>query len=286
MSSVFRTWKELENWLLTQKKEGLSIGFVPTMGALHKGHLSLIELAHRNSDRVLTSIFVNPAQFNRAEDLENYPRTEESDLLLLEQSPCDAVFIPSVEEVYGTSEKETPSKHYELGELETALEGAHRPGHFQGVARILDLFFARIAPESAFFGEKDFQQLAVVRRLVETEGHKLKIVGGATYRERDGLAMSSRNARLSAGARTQVPAIFKTLSQLSAALNETNYRAELEKARMYIDGFEDLETEYLEIADSTDFSLYSGEPGLRSGRWRLFAAVYASGVRLIDNLEI
>jgi pantoate--beta-alanine ligase len=256
------------------------------MGALHQGHLSLIELASRHSDRVLASIFVNPAQFNRSEDLENYPRTEDRDVEMLGQSPCHAVFIPSVSEVYGDPASEQPPVHYELGALENALEGAHRPGHFQGVARILDLFFTRIAPDFAFFGEKDFQQLAVVRKLVEIENHKLKIVGGATHREADGLAMSSRNMRLSPQGREQAPQIYATLKALAQSIDPSNYQEELETARRRLDAFGELETEYLELADSSNFSMYEGQPDLKSGRWRLFAAVYASGIRLIDNLEI
>jgi len=280
---VLRSWNEIEDWRQTLRKHGQSLGFVPTMGALHPGHLSLVALAQKQCDRVLMSIFVNPAQFNRSEDLVHYPRTEAADVAMLRNTACDAVFIPDVAEVYGSSEPGPSPKHYDLGELEIALEGAHRPGHFQGVARILDLFFRRIEPEAAFFGEKDFQQLAVVRRLVETEALGVRIVGGPTHRESDGLAMSSRNLRLTPEARAQAPAIYRELSRLSTSLTPDHWQAELARSVDVLNQFSTLEVEYLEIADRDQFHPYAGSPDLHQGRWRLFAAVHASGVRLIDN---
>lgn len=283
---ILRSWEELRKWRNTPSERGLSLGFVPTMGALHAGHLSLVALASEECARVLTSIFVNPTQFNRAEDLALYPRTEDADFDLLRTTSCDAVFIPSVQEIYGASEPGPAPRHYDLGELESVLEGAHRPGHFQGVARILDVFFRRIEPQSAFFGEKDFQQLAVVRRLVETESLGVRIVEGPTHREPDGLAMSSRNLRLTPQARAEAPAIYRELHRLSKTLTPYNWPAELERSVDVLNRCSTLEVEYLEIAHRDRFSPYDGSTDLRLGPWRLFAAVHASGVRLIDNCSI
>ena len=192
-----------------KKNKGKSIGFVPTMGALHEGHMALIKNAQSLCDIVICSIFVNPKQFNKESDLVNYPNTLERDTLNLKEVNCDIVFIPSVEEIYP---KNRIDKQFDFGALATEMEGEHRPGHFNGVALVIDRFFEIINPTYAFFGEKDFQQLAIIKALVEKLNSSIKIIGCPTVRETSGLAMSSRNERLIEDEKEEASAIFKALS--------------------------------------------------------------------------
>lgn len=203
---IIRTVAELKAKLDTARKSG-SVGLVPTMGALHAGHLSLIERARRENDFVVVSVFVNPTQFNNPTDLATYPRTEEADCELMRSAGVDVAFIPSVEEIY--PQKDT--RVFDLGPVAEVMEGAMRPGHFNGVAQIVSKLFDFTRPTRAYFGEKDFQQIAVIRRMVEIEGFDLEIVDCPIKREADGLAMSSRNVRLSAEQRAIAPAIHRTL---------------------------------------------------------------------------
>jgi pantoate--beta-alanine ligase len=191
--NIFSTKAAVISELDAIRKNGKSIGFVPTMGALHQGHISLVKMARQRNDVVVVSIFVNPIQFNKKEDLIKYPRTLNQDLALLESAKVDIVFNPTVEEMYPnkTSEK------FDFGDLGKVLEGAFRPGHFNGVAVVVKRLFEIVRPHQAYFGKKDFQQLAIIRKLVEMENIPVEIVPGETKREADGLAMSSRNVRLS-----------------------------------------------------------------------------------------
>ena len=201
---IIRTVAELKAKLNAARENG-SIGLVPTMGALHAGHLSLIERARRENDTVVVSVFVNPTQFNNPNDLATYPRTEEADTAMLCEAGVDYAFIPSVEEIY----PEPDTRQFALGSVAEVMEGAMRPGHFNGVAQIVSKLFDFTRPTRAYFGEKDFQQIAVIRKMVELEGFDLEIVDCPIKREADGLAMSSRNVRLTPEQRAIAPAIHK-----------------------------------------------------------------------------
>ena len=203
------TKKQLQEDLDTVRNEGLSIGFVPTMGALHDGHITLVEHAKKSCDVVVCSIFVNPTQFNDATDFAKYPKTVERDLELLNAVGCDYVYLPSVEEIYPEGMHNIP--HYELGDLETMLEGAHRPGHFQGVCAVVQRLLEAVGPHALFMGKKDYQQVAVIRQLLKilTLEPQVLLMACDTVREQSGLAMSSRNTRLSDKQKLQAAAIYK-----------------------------------------------------------------------------
>ncbi len=213
---VFKTKKELKTYFKEFRSENSKIGFVPTMGALHKGHLSLLEKSIENNDITIASIFVNPTQFNKKEDLENYPRTLESDLSLLESISCDVVFIPSVKEIYTNT---VTSSHFNFDGLETLMEGKYREGHFNGVGTIVKKLFEIILPTNAYFGEKDFQQLQIIRKMVEKTALDVTVVCCATHRETSGLAMSSRNARLTTEEKEAATIIYKTLQEVKKKIN-------------------------------------------------------------------
>ena len=275
---VISTIKDLQLFLKQQK--GKALGFVPTMGALHQGHISLIELSKQKSDFTICSIFVNPIQFNKQNDFVNYPKTLETDLAQLKAANCDVVFCPSVEEMY----PEKIEKEFDFGELATVMEGKHRPGHFNGVAIVIERFFEIINPDYAFFGEKDFQQLAVIKELTKQLGTKTKIVGAPIIREQSGLAMSSRNLRLTEPEINAAANISKQLKYI--ATNKSHYSpSELKtKYQNEIDSNPYLATEYIEIADGNTL-----EPILN---WEdskypvVFTAVNVGAVRLIDNMTI
>ncbi|RLD95742.1 MAG: pantoate--beta-alanine ligase, partial [Bacteroidetes bacterium] len=211
---VYRTKTDLTGHLLSLQNEGKSIGLVPTMGALHQGHMSLVEKAAAENDVVVVTIFVNPTQFNDPSDLDLYPRTLDQDLELLRQLEADLVFVPAVKEMYPDEETQV----FDLGGLDKVMEGKHRPGHFNGVAQIVSKLFLMIRPHRAYFGQKDFQQLVVIRRLVEILDMNLTIVSCPIIREKDGLAMSSRNTRLSKEERKLAPFIYETLVHASELL--------------------------------------------------------------------
>ncbi len=206
---IFRTKKELSIFL--EKEANKTIGFVPTMGALHEGHLSLIRKAKETYDICVASIFVNPTQFNNQKDLETYPRDEKQDIYLLEKEGCDCLFLPSVEEIYG---KEFPPKEkYNFGLIGEVMEGEKRPGHFDGVAQVVKRLFLLVNPTGAFFGEKDYQQIAIILAMIKQEGLSLNIHPVPIIRELSGLAMSSRNQRLTEETKKSAPMIFKTLQE-------------------------------------------------------------------------
>ena len=269
---------ELEKAVEAFRIEGKSIGLVPTMGALHQGHLSLVERCRRENDVVVVSVFVNPTQFNNKEDLRTYPRTEDADKSLLAGAGCDIVFMPTVEEVY----PEPDTRVFDLGPVAEVMEGAMRPDHFNGVAQIVSKLFMMVKPDRAYFGEKDFQQIAVIRQMVKTEGFKLQIVACPIVREADGLALSSRNVRLSPEARQTAPAIYRTLQE-SLDYAKSHTVAETQKfVTDRINSFPEMEVEYYQIVDGTTLMPMTSwdESNYIVG----CVTAYCGGVRLIDNI--
>ena len=265
--------------LAEKRASKLKIGFVPTMGALHHGHISLIELAKKENDLVVVSIFVNPTQFNNPDDLKNYPRTIESDKKQLEEARTDILFFPSVEEMYPANEAD--NKVYDFGSLETVMEGAHRPGHFKGVAQVVSKLFNIVQPDVAYFGEKDFQQLSIIRSLAKKMNSGIKIVGCPTVREHDGLAMSSRNKLLNEVERKEAATISKALFFVRDNKKEYSVADIKQKAIDMIEASGLMKVEYLEIADE---SLQPVSDWTSKNPLRCFTAVKLGKVRLIDNV--
>ena len=226
---VFKTKKELKMYLSEFRSENATIGFVPTMGALHKGHLSLLHASSKNNDLTIASIFVNPTQFNKREDLDNYPRTLEHDLVLLEKNLCDVVFIPSIDEIYTNG---VSSQHFDFDGLENEMEGKYREGHFNGVGTIVKKLFEIVLPTNAYFGEKDFQQLQIIRKLVKKSTLKVNVISCATHRETNGLAMSSRNSRLTSQERDAASIIFQILCAVKNKIGKIPLKA-IEKQKEY-----------------------------------------------------
>ena len=275
---VLRTVGELRSAMDAASNAGQTIGLVPTMGALHAGHMSLVDTARHQNDIVVASVFVNPTQFNNPNDLSTYPRTEEADCALLDEHGADYAFIPSVEEMY----PEPDTRVFDLGEVAAVMEGAMRPGHFNGVAQVVSKLFDMVRPTRAYFGEKDFQQIAVIRKMVQLEGFDLEIVACPIKREADGLALSSRNVRLTPEGRKQAPAIHRILEQ-SLSLAATKSPDELKHwVKEQIDAVPGLETEYYEIADALTMQPVQNwdSPNGTVG----CVTVYCGDVRLIDNI--
>lgn len=273
---IFKTRIETQNYAKSHK-----IGLVPTMGALHEGHLSLLQRAKEENEKCAVSIFVNPTQFNNPEDLAKYPRTVERDLELLEKAGCDMVFLPSVEEMY----PEPAVLRFDFGSLEKVLEGEFRPGHFNGVGIVVSKLFHMIQPERAYFGLKDMQQCAVINRMVKDLIFPLELVFCPTVRAEDGLALSSRNARLSPTARAQAPWVYASLVEGKHLLESGKTPEEVKKAvaERYAEHPE-FTLEYYEIvAFDTLESLSHYEPGVKTA---LVLAAHLDGVRLIDNLIV
>jgi len=276
---VYRTFNDLRNYLRTQVDSGSKVGFVPTMGALHDGHISLVNQANATCNITLVSIFVNPTQFNNSDDLKKYPRTEKGDLRKLDSAECDVVFIPSVDEVY-PAEYTTP--HVDLSKLESVMEGAHRPGHFNGVIQVVGRFFEQISPDYAFFGEKDFQQLAIIKRMVSERSFPIQVVGCEILREESGLAMSSRNMRLSEQATKEATLIFNQLNWAKENAKSLSIQEITESVKNVFNTHSTIELEYFEIADSVSLQPASSMM-LES---RAFIAAHLEGVRLIDNIAL
>ncbi|MET0635217.1 MAG: pantoate--beta-alanine ligase [Chitinophagaceae bacterium] len=277
---LFRKADDLTDFLLKQRNNGLRTGFVPTMGALHQGHISLIRQARESNDLVICSVFINPTQFNDPSDFEKYPVTIENDVDLLQAAGCDILFFPSVDEMYPPG---LPVKTYDLGFLETILEGKFRPGHFQGVCRVIDRFLTLIHPDNFYLGQKDYQQCLVVRRLITILGleQQVSLVITPTLRDPDGLAMSSRNTRLSPDQREQAVNIFRALSSIAAGMNQ--FPPELlisdAVARLESEGFR---VDYVEIASANDLQPY--QTTLPEEPLVALAAAFLGDVRLIDNM--
>ncbi|NOR28597.1 MAG: pantoate--beta-alanine ligase [Lutibacter sp.] len=276
---VFAKIKSVQQKIKSLKK-GTSVGFVPTMGALHKGHLSLIEQAKRENDIVVVSIFVNPTQFNKKEDLVNYPKTIDSDLSLLKSVYCDLVFTPTAEEIYSNN---IQSQLFNFDGLEHQMEGKFRDGHFDGVGTIVKRLFEIVTPHKAYFGEKDFQQLQIIKKMVQKNQIPVKVIGCDIFRENDGLAMSSRNERLTKEHRNAAPFIYKTLKQ---AKIEFGTKSALEIVDWVENEFKNqplLELEYFEIADEETLQPIKNK---NSAKNRAFIAVFAGKIRLIDNISL
>lgn len=276
---VFKKIKETKDYLADISERNLSVGFVPTMGALHKGHISLVESSKRENDITVSSIFVNPIQFNNKSDFEKYPITIEKDIEALEAAGCDILFNPSVAEMY----PHPVNEHYEFGEIERVMEGAMRPGHFSGVAIVVKRLFEVINPKRAYFGEKDFQQLLIIKSLAKQLGLPVEIVPCPIIREPDGLAMSSRNMRLSAVQRAVAPEIFRIISE-SVRLKDGKSVDETKKFVINeIEKFNEFRLEYFEISDSITLRpLTSWSSSLYPMG---FIAVYLDDIRLIDNIK-
>jgi pantoate--beta-alanine ligase len=278
---LFKKADDLRNYLETQVKEGKKIGFVPTMGALHRGHISLAGTCKQENDIAVASIFINPTQFNDKKDFEKYPVTIEKDIQMLEEAGTSVLFLPSVAEMYpdGASAKQ----HYELGSLETLLEGKFRPGHFQGVCMIVDRLLKIVQPDTLYIGQKDYQQCMVITKLVELIGMKdrttIKI--SPTLREPSGLAMSSRNIRLGEEDRKTASTIYKTLCFIKENLKPGDLTSLKQKAEAML-GEKGFKIDYVEIADAATL-----QPAVEwDGKQRLVAlvAAFLGEVRLIDNM--
>jgi pantoate--beta-alanine ligase len=280
MMEVITTIHAFNVQIAKAKSEGKTIGFVPTMGALHEGHLELMRQAKRENDLLAVSIFVNPIQFNNKEDLKKYPRTLVQDSVLLEQVGCDLLFAPDENEMYPDSVND----HYEFGKLAEVMEGASRPGHFNGVAIVVRKLLEVVEPDKAYFGEKDFQQLAIIQQLVNILSLPVEIVPCQIVREKDGLAMSSRNMRLTENERFAAPFIYQTLTK-AVKLNTVLSPEELKK--WISDKFKshpEFKIDYVEVADDQllqPVMHWNDTKGVR-----IFIAVFLGNVRLIDNMRI
>lgn len=258
------------------------IGLVPTMGALHQGHISLVKTAFKYTDTVIVSIFVNPVQFNNPDDLKRYPRTVEADCRLLEDAGTTIVFIPSVEDIY----PEPDNREFDLGGLDSAGEGPRRPGHFNGVAKVVTRLFDLTKPSYAFFGEKDFQQLAIIKYFTQKLGYPLEIIPCPIFREGDGLAMSSRNRLLNPEQRKAAPAIFKALSNAARLAGQRELKPVelIDVTTKEINKSNQLNTEYVEIVNSLTLQPVSSWD--EAGEIQMWTAVFAGEIRLIDNIKL
>ncbi len=292
---IFYRIQELQNHLKIVRKEQKKIGFVPTMGALHEGHIALIRRSKAENDITICSIFVNPTQFNDLKDLEKYPRTLKQDAELLEKAECDIIFAPEIGEMYSEKELElkrqkiedkswTLGKTVDFGQLDKVMEGAHRPGHFNGVAQVVSKLFSIVEPHSAYFGQKDFQQLAIIRSMTKQLDLPVEIVGCPIIRENDGLAMSSRNVRLTAAERKIAPLIYKTLI-LTKEMSPKKPVSELKRfAENEIASEPLMQLEYFEIVDSETLQPISKLDDAKSAVACI--ALKLGEIRLIDNIVL
>lgn len=279
---LIKTIADLTQYLSNKRNTGSLIGFVPTMGALHSGHLSLIEQSKKNTHCTVCSIFVNPTQFNDPKDFAKYPVTLEQDLLLLEKAGCDIVFLPSVNEIYpnGTALR----KQFNLGYLETILEGKYRPGHFQGVCQVVHRLLDIVQPGTLFLGRKDYQQCMVIKRLIALAGWDIGVNIIPTLREDSGLALSSRNLRLSENDRRSAAVIYRSLSYIKQHITTGNLSPLITTATEMImqAGFEKIDYVSIANADTLEaVSEWNGETKLVA-----LVAAFISGVRLIDNMPL
>lgn len=272
---IYKNSKDLQKRINQHKQEGKKIGFFPTMGALHHGHMQLLQAARKACDIVVCSIFVNPTQFNNPDDLAKYPRTLSSDLLLLQKEGCDLVYTPDKEDVYANE----ISFQLDLKGLDKVLEGSSRPGHFDGVARVVKLLFEKVPADLAFFGLKDFQQCMVIRQLVEQLDIPIELRWVETSREESGLARSSRNVRLSEEHHDAAAVIYKALQHCKKAYHFDKI-AQLEQEAMAMIEAKGLQVDYFQIVESE--TLQKDPKGLKEPV--ALTAVFAGDVRLIDNL--
>ncbi|MBP7102199.1 MAG: pantoate--beta-alanine ligase [Bacteroidales bacterium] len=276
---IIQTCNDIISFVKDTKRQSQTIGFVPTMGALHQGHLALLKQAKAENDVVICSIFVNPTQFNDAEDYKKYPRNIEKDIDSI-KTLCDVVFVPSVEEMYPA----ISNKMYDLEGLDKVMEGKYRPGHFNGVVMIVDRFFEIISADYAYFGKKDFQQVVIIKKLVKIYKHTVQIVTVDTVREEDGLAFSSRNVLLSAEKRKEAPLIYQILLQAKSMAYKLSPH---DIHKWIVEEFaknNSFKLEYAAIVDA--LSLKEIKDFKESQEAVLCIAAYLDNVRLIDNLEL
>lgn len=278
---IFNKKQDLKDCLSSLKAKEKSIGFVPTMGALHEGHLSLIKKAKQKNDIVVVSIFVNPTQFDNNEDLKKYPKTLKNDIKLLESVSCDLLFSPSVEEIY---EENITSENFDFDGLEHQMEGKFREGHFNGVGTVVKTLFEIIEPKRAYFGQKDFQQLQIIKKMVNKNRLPVKIKGCPIFREKDGLAMSSRNIRLTKEQRDLAPFIYKTLKEARKKFGTENANIINEWVTNQFKKQPLLDLEYFTIAEEKTLKTLENRESKK--KYRAFIAVYADKIRLIDNIRL
>jgi len=276
---LFKRSEDLRHWLAGQKSAGRKVGFVPTMGALHEGHMHLIDACRSRADLSLCSIFVNPAQFNDLKDFEKYPVSLEKDIEMLVRKGTDVLFVPSVSEIY--PEGSSGLESYDLGPLESLLEGRFRPGHFQGVCQVMSRLLKLIIPDYLFMGQKDYQQCLVVKRLIRLLGIPVEFCTVATVRESDGLAQSSRNRRLTAEQRTEAVAISRALVEIREKISPGDASLVLERAKQRLDAAH-FKTDYISIASATDLQPIQNWNG--KDKAVALIAAYLGDVRLIDNM--
>lgn len=279
---IIRTAAEIEALVERCHEQGRSIGFVPTMGALHEGHLSLVERSVAENEVTIVSVFVNPTQFNNPTDLATYPRDEESDFKLLARARASVAFAPTEEEIYPGGAANRKKREFTLGVQAMVMEGKYRPGHFQGVAEVVSRLFAIVRPTRAYFGEKDFQQIAVIRNMVETEGIDVEIVACPIKRADDGLALSSRNALLTPAQRESAKEIYAALADSVEYARDHSIRATHETVVERINAVPGLRVEYFEIVDSR--TLLPLDDWDESPWVTGCITVYCGDVRLIDNI--
>lgn len=279
---VFETKSELQSFLNKLRAENRTVGLVPTMGALHSGHLELVKRSSAENDLTVVSIFVNPTQFNNQEDLDKYPKPLQQDLELLSALQAElAIFTPEVSEIYPSG---LESRTYDFEGLDRVMEGQFRPGHFDGVGTIVEQLLRTVNPDRAYFGEKDFQQLQIIRKLVAQEKLPVQIIGCPIVREASGLAMSSRNGRLSDSGRKEAAFIYKTLQSAREHFGTKNAQEVVEWVKAQFHEHPALDLEYIQISDAETLEPAGGFTEDR--KYRAFIAVYADGVRLIDNIAL
>ncbi|TXI89864.1 MAG: pantoate--beta-alanine ligase [Chryseobacterium sp.] len=279
---VLKNRKVLQDFIERQKEMGKRIGFAPTMGALHNGHLSLYEEARKENDLVISSIFVNPTQFNNPEDLEKYPRDVNRDILILQNSGLvDAVYIPEVADIYP---EKAESQSYDFDGLENEMEGKSRPGHFNGVGTVVEELFRQVQPDNAYFGEKDFQQLAIIKKMVEKKHLPVKITGVPIYRAENGLALSSRNQRLHEDRKEASKVIYETLKKVNDWFRTVSIPEIKERVTDIFDDQKGMKLEYFLIADEN--TLQETDFFYKDRNFRAFIVVVVDGVRLIDNMHL
>lgn len=274
---IIDTLEGLQDYLNTLNKKDRTLGFVATMGALHHGHLTLINRAKKECDEVICSIFVNPLQFNNQEDFNKYPITLDADKKMLESASCDALFLPTRDMMFPSE----PKMQYDLGKLDLVLEGEYRPGHFQGMAAVVEAFLKLLKPDRAYFGEKDYQQLAIIQWLVKEKSLNTKVVPCKTARNNNGLAMSSRNYRLTKEELKTAEKIYEMMNYCKVNKSKSP-RDLVAKSKKYLS--EDFEVEYFNIVDEN--SLNDLDNWTDSEMPRVFVAAKLSGVRLIDNMSL
>lgn len=276
--NIYKSIEDLQAFVEAERAKGLRIAFVPTMGALHAGHLSLVRRALSECDRCIVSVFVNPTQFNDPRDLETYPRTLEADSTLLASVGASALFAPEVSTIY----PEEDTRTFDVGAVAEVMEGRYRPGHFNGVMQVVSRLFDIVRPDCAYFGEKDFQQIAVIRAMVRLIGSPVEIIACPIVREADGLALSSRNVRLSAEERREAPQIYRILSESRSWAKEMSPQQVIERVTEQINAVPHLRVEYFEIVDSDSLqpiASWSDSPAPHG-----CITVFCGEVRLIDNI--